>query len=175
MGYRGRERRKYERYDMETEVHCFVDYDLVTRIEFWAIGKGVRRSAANMSVGICRNVSADGLRFGSAQRSKIRDKLFVKLYLPKSRKPILLAGQVRWSKRTLPYTEDLCAFDTGIKVSHLNGRLVAPTIHMDPKYGVPWSIVLDLVFGSFRKHLHNAMVRAKTHSPRVLLKGIKPE
>jgi len=173
MGYRGRERRKFERYDMETEVHCHVDYDLVTRIEFWLIGKGMRKAEANKSIGVCRNVSAEGIRFGSSQKLKRGAELFIKLYLPKSRKPVQMTGQVRWSKAVVPYVEDMCAFDTGVLLLRLDGRLIRPTIHIDEKYGVPWSIALDFIFGKFRKSLHNQMMRAKSHSPEVLLKGIK--
>ena len=164
-----RERRKYQRFDLVTKVHFYVDYDLVTKVKFRLIGGRKTACAPGKWVGITRNVSAEGLRFSSDVALKKGDNLFIDLYLPGGRKPILMMGEVMWSKKIASYVNDVFKYDTGVKLLRLRRKSVAKSIHLDHKYNEPWSIVLEEVFGGFRKALHKVMVRAKSSSPAAIL------
>lgn len=170
MAYRGEERRKYQRFDLETRIHFYINYKLITKVKFRVIGERRSKAEAVKCVGITRNISVEGLRFSSEKKLKKDDRLYIELYLPRSRKPIPMTGAVEWSKKVFPYSEEGFKFDTGVRLLTVKGRSVARSIHIDRKYHEPWSIVLDSVLGGFQRSLHRAMVRAKAFIPDVILK-----
>lgn len=160
MSYHGKERRRYQRYDMEAKMHFYVDYELQTRIKFQVDGENKDRAHAGGYKGVSRNVSANGLRFSSDKKLKKGDKLHIDLYLPKRQRPILMTGQVRWSEKFYCAPSAKYRFDTGVKLLTIKGRSVRQSIYFDREYHVFWSKVLDSVFGGFRKSLRliqNAM------------------
>ena len=176
MGEILRERRKYQRYDLETRVHFFIkDFKLVTKVKFRVFDKDRPRSEIREFSGISRNVSVEGLRFTSAKKLKAGDSLFMKVYLPKSKTPIPMVGEVRWSRKISQSSSETGKYNTGVMLLSVNGRSVARSIHIDRKYNEPWSIVLDSVFGSFHKILHKAILKAKTQSPGVILKAMESD
>jgi hypothetical protein len=159
MAYRGRERRKYERYDMETKVHFYVTYSVKTRVRFRIFGSPKFKAFSDPYIGITRNISAEGLRFSSNVRLQRGNLLFIELFLPGSLKAIPMTGQVRWSKQVLPRLPKLYRFDTGVKLVSLKRKPVRPSIHFEEHKQVHWSVVLDSVFGGFRKFLQKARRR----------------
>lgn len=168
MNYRGRERRKYERYDLETKVHFFVTYNLKTKVSFLVIDGGKGAGTARKHIGLTRNISVEGMRFGSATELKKGDKLFLEVYLPGMEKPIRMTGQVRWSKKIVPCAKDRFKFDTGVRILTVKNKRVARTIHFEEHRLVHWSIILDAVFGGFHKFLHKAKnlpVRIRKRTP----------
>ena len=62
-----------------------------------------------------------------------------------------MEGKVRWSKEILPEPAERYKFDRGVKLIVVEDKPVAKTIHYDKEYRVPWSIVLESVFGGFKK------------------------
>lgn len=154
MVFRGKERRKYERYDLETKVHFYVTYNLKTKVSFRVIDGGKCAAIAKKYFGLTRNISAEGIRFASVANLRKGDKLFLEVYLPGMEKPIPMTGQVRWSRQIVPVRKDRCKFDTGVKILTVKNKRVAPTIHFEEHRLVHWSIVLDTVFGEFHKFLH---------------------
>ncbi|MBU1870042.1 MAG: PilZ domain-containing protein, partial [Candidatus Omnitrophica bacterium] len=97
-----KERRKYQRYDLETKVHFYVkDFNLVTKVRFRKLIDEKDVHMAKEFAGISRNVSVEGIRFCSLKKLKAGESLFIKVYLPKSSKPIPMVGEVRWSKKVI--------------------------------------------------------------------------
>jgi len=164
MAYRGKERRRYERFDMETRV----DYQLVTKVKFRVLDKQEARASAEKCSGISRNISAEGMRFISDKKLRKGDRLKLEVFLPGSRKPIPMSAEVMWSKEIFPYEEGGLKFDTGVRLLRVRSRSVAKSIHIDRKYKEPWSIVLDSILGGFHRSLHKAMVRKRKFSSEAL-------
>jgi hypothetical protein len=77
--------------------------------------------------------------------------LYLEMYLPKRKDPVCMIGEVRWSKKMLPRHQNTPTFDTGLRLISAMGKSVSKSVHLDKKYQVFWSIVLEHVFGSFRK------------------------
>ncbi|MFH1414300.1 MAG: hypothetical protein ABIG56_05590 [Candidatus Omnitrophota bacterium] len=79
------------------------------------------------------------------------DYLYIELYLPKLKKPVCMTGQVRWSRMVSPRIKRKYKFDTGVRLISVSGKSVSASIHFDKKDHIFWSIVLDSIFGNFRK------------------------
>jgi len=62
-----------------------------------------------------------------------------------------MLGEVRWSKKLSSSPKDAYEFDTGVKLLTVMGETVSKSVYFDKKYRVFWSIVLDYIFGSFRR------------------------
>lgn len=146
-----KERRKSDRYDTEVKIYFQVNYDLKTKIEFQRMGNDNQNGLPKKHTAISRNVSAEGLRFRSHRQLREGDKLYLEVYLPKRKEPVYMIGEVRWSKQLPISRDDIYEFDTGVKLISVMGESVSKTIHLDKEYRVCWSVVLDYVFGSFRK------------------------
>ena len=165
------ERRKYLRYDTEMKVYFRVKYDMETRVKFKVLEDGAEHKYS----GLCKNVSVEGLCFVSKKKLNVGDLLLLEVYEPIIKGPVVMEGQVRWSRR-LPGedgAEDV--YHTGVKLVLVNGKSVPDSIHLDGKYKVAWSIVLDSLFGNFaamvRKLKKGKRSAARRVSPR---KGTKP-
>jgi hypothetical protein len=154
MEKRRRERRKYERYDMETRVHFFVNYDLKTKVEFQVVNGRKVKLVPHKYTGFTRNISAEGMRFSSDVKLKKGERLFLKVYLPGARRSIPMTGEVHWSRLLDPRPKGKYVFDTGVKILTVRKKRVAPTIHFEEHKQVHWSIVPESVFGGFRKFVH---------------------
>lgn len=151
--YRGKEKRRFERFNMETKVNFCLYYDLRTRVKFEVLSRRNGKPKIKKYTGISRNISAQGLRFCSEIKLKKGDRLFIEVYLPGRLLPIPMTGVVRWSKRFVGVRKEKFKFNTGVQLKSIKGEPVAGSIHMDNKYHVPWSEVLESVFGGFRKFL----------------------
>ena len=149
-----KERRRYERYDMETKVHFYVNYDFKTKVEF-QISRGRKvKIAPHKYEGLSRNISAEGMRFCSDVKLKKGEKLFLKVFLPGAKRGIPMTGVVRWSEAVISGRKTKYPFDTGVKLTTVRKTPVKPTIHFEEHKQVHWSIVPETVFGGFRKELH---------------------
>ena len=173
MVYIGRERRKYQRYDTEAQVHFYIDYRLVTKVKFRVIGECKGKSDQCESSGVTKNISVQGMGFKSDKRVKKGNTLCMEVFLPEGGRPIHMCGKVRWCKKIPTSLNEEFKYDTGVKLLTVRGKSVARTIHIDRKYQEPWSIVLDSVFGSFHRFLHKVMKKTKKRSPATIIKALK--
>jgi Tfp pilus assembly protein PilZ len=146
---------------MEARIHFYVDYKLATRVKFKLLGERKGKARAKKYVGLSRNICAEGIRFCSPKKLKIGDRLFIELFLPQRLKSIPMTGQVRWSERIYPTAKGIHRFDTGIRLITVKRKSVVRSIHIDRKYKVAWSIVLDSVFGEFSRYLHRTLPKAR--------------
>ena len=143
------ERRRYERYDTETKISFVVNYDLNTKVSFRLVKE--KSEKAKEYEGITRNISAEGLRFGSRKKLQELDKLYLELYLPRQKWPIRMTAEVRWSRKLPLKGLKGSTYETGVKLLTIGRIAVSDTIYFDKKYGVYWSGVLESVFGNFKK------------------------
>ncbi|MDD5005078.1 MAG: PilZ domain-containing protein [Candidatus Omnitrophica bacterium] len=150
--YKKKERRKYERYDTEAKIYFRVVYDIKTKIEFQVIDKsGKGELFSEKYPAISRNVGVEGISFISDQQLNKGDFLYLEVYLPDDKKPIHMEGQVRWSQQASLKAKKKNKFDTGVKLITVEGQSVLGSVYYDEANKVVWSVVLDSVFGNFRK------------------------
>lgn len=145
------ERRKYNRYDTELKIYFRVNYELKTKVEFQLIDKERHTALSEKYSAISRNVSAEGLCFFSDVQLTTGDMLSLEVYLPSQVNPIHMEGEVRWSQEGPLSKPRENKFGTGIKILNVEGKQVEPTIFYDAGHNIIWSVVLDSVFGSFKK------------------------
>ena len=146
-----KDKRKCERYDTEIKIYFQVSYDIKTRIKYQIIKKKRGERLSRKYPGLSRNVSIKGIRFVSERQLSRGNLLFIELYLPRQKIPICMTGEVRWSKKIKVHPEIKYKYDTGVKLISVSGKPVSASIHYDKKHHIPWSIVLETIFGNFRK------------------------
>ena len=142
------EKRKYERYDTEVKIYFHVSFDIKTVVKFVVIGKDKKTAQLKKYPAVSKNVSVEGLCFVAAKNLEKGDILYLEVFLPKQKNPILMEGEVRWS---LASATAKGKFDTGVRIATIDGRTVADTIYQDDTYHIAWSAVLESVFGNFRR------------------------
>ncbi|MBN2452801.1 MAG: PilZ domain-containing protein [Candidatus Omnitrophica bacterium] len=143
------ERRKFSRFDTELKVYFKVKYDINTRVEFRVVETAPDGDNNNKYLGVCRNVSVEGLCFDSVRKLNKGDILLLEVYEPIVRSSIEMEGQVRWSKMISGGDDDKKIFRTGVLLMTVQGKPVADSIYFDKQYKVMWSAVLESLFGSF--------------------------
>jgi hypothetical protein len=148
--YKKRERRKYERYGTEAKVYFRVVYEIETKVEFRIVDGRLGEGVSQKYPAISKNVSVEGLCFTSQKQLEKGDMLYLEVYLPHLKKPICMEGRVRWSQ-PLPGQKEKGVFDTGVKLIKVEGKSVMASIYYDEPNRVIWSVVLDSIFGNFRK------------------------
>lgn len=147
----GPDKRKHDRYDTEVKIFFHVNYAVETKVEYQVlVDQKAHKVLDKKYSALSRNVSAEGLSFSSNKQLSPGMFLHIEVYLPGSKAPVHMDGEVRWSapSKTKPPQEPL--FDTGVKLTKVNGMSVAETIHVDKTHHVVWSAVLDSVLGNFR-------------------------
>ncbi len=141
----GKDKRKYPRYETEVKIYFYLSYDIRTKVEFRVLNNGVSKKYKAHS----RNISAEGLCFRSEKKLTKGDILCLEVYLPKQKNPIAMEGVVRWSD-PIPSKSKRKIFETGIRLTVVNGEDVVKSIYHDTDNKVVWSIVLESVLGNFR-------------------------
>jgi len=149
--YKKRERRKYERFETETKVYFKVVYEIKTKVEFQIVYKKAGDGLSERYPAVSKNVSAEGLCFSSDKQLEKGDMLYLELYLPSRKQPIRMEGFVRWSQPELSKQTKRTEFDTGVKLTNVEDKSVMASICYDEANHVVWSVVLESIFGSFRK------------------------
>ena len=144
------EKRQHPRYETKVKVYFEIDYDLETNVKFQMIGPDEGVSSRQYS-GVSKNVSVEGMCFSSDIKLNKGEKLKVEVYLPASKEPIHMEGEVRWSKSNSSDKGSKKAFDTGLRLVSVEGKRVVDTIHYDEKYQVYWSEVLESILGKFKE------------------------
>jgi len=139
------EKRQAERYDKEFELTF--DYAAATELKY-QVEEG--RNRLKEYEGVSKNISANGLCLTSSHKLAIGQHLHLEIFLSKGVQPIHMDGLVCWCDPSLTGKKKLM-FNAGIKLQSVEGKSVDETIHMDEKYHVLWSNVLESVFGTFRK------------------------
>ncbi|MDD5292680.1 MAG: PilZ domain-containing protein [Candidatus Omnitrophica bacterium] len=152
--FKKRERRKYERYETEAKVYFRVIYEIKTKVEFQIADKE-EGTLSKKYPAMSKNISAEGLCFISDRQLKKGDRLYLELYLPKREQPIRMEGQVRWSQPASAEEKENNKFETGVKLTVVEGRSVMTSIHYDEANHLVWSITLESIFGNFRKLAQN--------------------
>lgn len=145
------ERRKYERYATEAKIYFRVSYNLKTTVKFRVVDKFQEKSCSRKYSAISKNVSAEALCFSCTHKLTKGDFLLLEVYLPSENKPIGMEGEVVWSRITSASHKTKRHFDTGVKLTAVDGLMVKDSIYFDKKHHVTWSVVLESIFGNFRK------------------------
>lgn len=141
------ERRKYERFDTEMKVCFRVSYDFKTRVKFKLLETKRCVHDSKRHSGYSKNISVEGICFISRTKLNKGDILMLDVFVPKSEKSIPMKGQVCWCHMI----SGKSTYATGVKILSVNEKVVSRSIHVDKKYKVVWSAVLESLFGDFKK------------------------
>jgi len=150
MADREQERRQFDRYHTNVEVYYEVEYDFETKVEYQRLEMEGGAWESQKRHGKSRNVSAEGLAFNGPEKLEKGRQLRLEVYLPGDDDPIVMTGEVRWS-RPDENTQDVShKYLIGVRVFDVGGRAVAETVHFDNAYKVYWSLVLESILGKFK-------------------------
>ena len=146
----GKERRKYDRYNTDAKVYFRVIYDVKTKVRFQLVDKDEEKTGYRKYLAISKNISAEGICFTSFKELMKGDILYLEVYVPGSKKPVMMEGEVRWCHATNEAAEKEGKFDTSVLLTKANGKDVSHTILKDEGNKIVWSAVLESIFGNFR-------------------------
>jgi len=149
-------KRKFKRYSTEIEVYFDFAYELETKIKFEFIDKD--KSVSKLYQAISRNISVEGLSLVSHKKVKPGDKLHMELYLPNTKNPIHMTGEVKWCRNApssyeqygLQGKKNQNIYQAGVQLVSVNNEPVPDSVHFDKEYEVNWSVVLESVFGNYK-------------------------
>ena len=159
-----KEKRKYSRYETEAKIYFRVNYDIETKVRFQVLDKDRERLLSRKYAALSRNVSVEGLGFSSNRKLRKGDIVYLEVYLPKQAKPIYMTGEVRCSNPALAKQKYNYRFNSGVRLLTVSGKPVTASVYFDKEYQVLWSIVLDSIFGNFRRLMQK--MRAKASKSR---------
>ena len=151
--FSGRERRRHERYETDVKVEFYVSFDLKTKVDF-CVEENVRHGAISRKYSaISRNVSAEGIAFESTKDLNPGDRLYMEVYVPTSKAPIHMEGEVRWCQPMHDPVEGkkIIFYDTGVRIFSVEGSSVEKSLFYDKENCIIWSVVLESIFGSFKQ------------------------
>jgi len=144
------ERRRYERYDTEVQIYFQVKYSLKTIVRFQVIDKEHQKPSSPKYSALSKNISPEGICFSSQKNLQKEEVLNLEVYIPGENQPILMEGEVRWSKE-LAGKSSAKEFETGIRIISVNGQSVEKSIYFDSANKIVWSAVLESIFGTFKE------------------------
>jgi len=146
----GSNNRKHPRYHTEVEIFYHFDYDLETKVKYEKISKQDESVISQKYSALSKNVSAEGICFISERKLDLGNRLHLEIFLPTTKKPIHMIGDVRWSKSISDEQVENDQFETGIQLLKVGDDPVQNSIYYDKEYRVEWSAVLEAVLGSYR-------------------------
>jgi len=144
-------RRQYDRYATELKIQFAVNFDVRTKVDFRVKEKSAKKFSAQKYSAVSRNISAEGVGFIGPRRLKPGDVLLMEIFIPSSQDPINMVGEVKWSKKVQSPHSAGEVYETGVLVRTVKGQEVEKTIFRDQQHELVWSIVLESVFGNFKR------------------------
>ncbi len=145
------ERRQHGRYDTDLKIAFSVNFDLETKIKFKV--KSDKKESEHTHTAFGHNISVEGLGFSSEVNLKKGDQLVMDVFLPAGTIPICMEGRVMWCSLADSSSSYPGKYRAGVKISKVQGEAVEKTIVFDPANKIQWSIVLESVFGGFKKSI----------------------
>lgn len=155
------ERRKFDRYETDIQIQFYVNFDLKTKINFQVKDKTRKDYSAEKYQALGKNVSAEGVGFISKVKLKKDDRLRMDVFIPAVKDPVVMEGVVRWCQLIEKHPPATELFETGVRITVVNGESVEKTVFIDRIHNIAWSGVLESVFGSFK----HAALKRKGLSP----------
>lgn len=147
----GKERRKFLRYDTAMKIYYRVNYDIKTKVKFQLLDIEKQKRASRRYSGLTKNISIEGLGFISKKKLAKGDVVFLEVFVPNVKVHVRMTGEIRWSRKIKENARGKNLYRSGVKLLSANGKAVNKSIHFDKKYKVAWSVVLEEVFGNFKK------------------------
>lgn len=145
------DRRQHERYDTDLKIAFSVNFELETKIKF-RIKKG-SKSRAQTYTAVGHNVNVEGLGFSSDVKLNKGEFLAMDVFLPNIKIPIRMDGRVIWCTEEKSKNEYDGKYRTGVRVIKVGGEDVQKSLVYDPEHRIRWSIVMESVFGGFKKDI----------------------
>ncbi len=145
------ERRRHPRYETELEVRYYFIYEVKTLVQFQIKDQQSGQVLSRKYSGLSKNVSAEGLCFTSGKQLEKGNLLHLEVYVPGSKEPVHMEGEVAWSKATSLEEQEENKSVTGVKILTVQRKPVRDSIFFDETHQLYWSGVLESVFGGFRE------------------------
>jgi hypothetical protein len=147
------ERRQYTRYASDLKLAFYVSFDFETRIDF-RVKKDQEQSFSRAKYsGTTKNVSAQGLCFITDHELCKKDFLSLEIYLPNKAESLDMEGRVRWSRLLEQNSAESRLFETGVKLTAINGEEVERSLVFDDIHKIYWSNVLETIFAESKHKL----------------------
>jgi hypothetical protein len=147
------ERRQHPRYDTNINIQFKVAFDITTKIDYQIIQPSRGELLPEKYSGISKNISVEGIGFQTDRKLKKGDILILDVYAPNVNEPIRMEGAVRWCQPMSREGDKPEHYETGVKISRVQGEPVDKTIYWDKLHNILWSNVLESVFSSFKESM----------------------
>ena len=148
---KGREKRRFERFNTGKEVFFQVAYDIKTKVSFQLVDKEAGKTLSRKYIALSKNVNVEGMCFTCTRELSPGDILVLEVNSMSSKRPVYMKGEVKWSSKNAEEQEDGNKFSTGVMLLDVEGKPVPDTFHKDENGDVVWSGVLEAILGSFQK------------------------
>jgi len=142
-----REKRRHERYSTSETVSFKIVFDFKTKVSYRVADRGQEKILSKKYSGVSKDISAEGLCFVSSQELQKGDFLYIEIFVPGKKSPVLLDGEVRWSRPIVLKGEDNKTFSTGVKLLTINNKSVEKSVYFNATKQLAWSDVLDSIIG----------------------------
>jgi len=136
--------RTYHRHSLKDKALVNFLYDFHANVDVRSAEESIKPAPIKCQ-GVCKNISAEGLCFVSRKKLKRGEKLDLKFYVSANNPPLNMQGNVRWSKAAPGSWPAYSQYETGLKLTTIEGRAVGDSIHFDETYKIYWSDVLGLI------------------------------
>ncbi len=146
------EQRKTGRYHTTRDVDFSYDFD--ASLEAHPVDRQHHVDQEHSYKGRIKNISLEGLCFDCQEELHQGDLIALDVYVPGAKQPVHLQGEVRWIKPT-DNAPQHSHFDTGVKLTTIEGKNVHQTVRFDQEHGIYWSEVLESILGAYRIYSQN--------------------
>lgn len=144
------DQRVYHRHNLKDKALVNFIYDFHAKVDVRSAETSITPKILKCH-GVCKNISTEGLCFVSEKRLKRGEKLDLEFYISDSNSPIHMQGNVRWSRKASRSQPAHSQYDTGLKLTMIEGKTVRDSIYFDEEYKLYWSDVLDLISGEWKQ------------------------
>ena len=144
------EKRKHKRYDTDVQIYFHVQYELSTKLEFKVLNT---EELKKTYPAVGKNISARGMAFSSEKKLNKFDLLQLDVYIPGSKNPIVMRGEVRWSDTISDPKPGEPKYFSGVELLYVEDVPVEDSVFFDESNKIVWSIVLEKIFGGYRKFI----------------------
>jgi len=94
----------------------YVRIDVATKVNFRIKPKRKKEAPSAPVSAISNNISVEGISFKSEQKLAPGTELELQVFLPSDPEPLILSGEVRWSRLIQVQAKGKAMFDVGVKL-----------------------------------------------------------
>jgi len=144
-----KDHRTYRRHRLKKDISLDFAYDVDVDVDISSKGN-LGKPPDFKFKGLCKNISVEGMCLISDEKLKRGEKIDLDCHFSGGKKPVHLQGNVRWSKEVIDKLHNRY-FETGIRLTTIEGRFVHRSVRFDKKFNIYWSDALELFTKQLKK------------------------